>query len=56
MYRRCENCGANLDAGEICDCRKENAAPDGSDPEAAHVIKYTNNITNQICFVNEKEN
>ncbi len=21
-YRTCPNCGANLDPGEICDCRK----------------------------------
>ena len=55
MYRKCECCGANLDAGEICDCRKENAAPDGSDPEAAQVNITSNNITTQINFVNEKE-
>lgn len=23
MYRKCECCGAALDPGEICDCRKE---------------------------------
>ena len=25
MYRECENCGASLDPGEICDCRTEEA-------------------------------
>lgn len=34
MLRTCPDCGANLDPGEICDCRK-NAAPDVEDPEAA---------------------
>ena len=23
MYRTCENCGANLDPGESCDCAKK---------------------------------
>ena len=34
MYRICPWCGAYLDPGEICDCKKE-AAPDVEDPEAA---------------------
>ena len=23
MFRKCDNCGANLDPGEKCDCNKE---------------------------------
>jgi len=34
MYRICPYCGAALDPGEICDCKKE-AAPGEEDPEAA---------------------
>lgn len=26
-YRTCEFCGCNLDPGEICDCRREEARP-----------------------------
>lgn len=55
MHRRCENCGAYLDAGEICDCINENAAPDVQDPEAAQMNITSNNIATQINFVNEKE-
>lgn len=35
-YRVCELCGANLDAGEICDCKQqtaEQAAQDKRRPE-----------------------
>lgn len=39
MYRTCPDCGANLDPGEICDC-KENAAPVGSEPEAAQMKNH----------------
>lgn len=34
MLRTSPECGANLDPGEICDCRK-NAVPDVEDPETA---------------------
>lgn len=42
MYRTCPDCGANLDPGEICfDCREnENAAPVGSEPEAAQMKNH----------------
>ena len=38
-YRVCEACGANLDAGEICDCtqRSEEAEPGERRPEEAGV-------------------
>lgn len=31
MYRTCPDCGANLDPGEVCDCRKEKAVTGGND-------------------------
>ena len=52
MHRRCENCGAYLDPGEICDCIKE-AAPDGSDPEAAQMNIITDNLPNNSEKVKE---
>ncbi len=54
MYRRCPWCGANLDPGEICDCRK-NAAPDVEDPEAALMKTITNNLTESNRNVKEDE-
>ena len=45
MRRRCQNCGAYLDPGEICDCEKEEAAPDVEDPKAADEYKFVNSIT-----------
>lgn len=30
-YKVCEFCGANLDLGEVCDCRKNEAASAGTD-------------------------
>lgn len=44
MYRKCPYCGANLDPGEICDCR-EKAAPGEQDREAAQVNDFTNNYS-----------
>ena len=52
MYRKCPFCGANLDPGEICDC-KEKAAPDVEDPEAAQVNDFTKSITEKNIFVKE---
>ena len=53
MYRRCENCGANLDPYEICDCIKE-AAPDVQDPKAAgEKIIFSNSITDRNNVVKE---
>lgn len=26
-YRECPNCGAHLDAGELCDCRRSEREP-----------------------------
>lgn len=54
MHRKCENCGAYLDAGEICDCKKEDAAPDGSDPEAAQMNFITDNLPNNSEKVKEE--
>ena len=54
MYRKCPFCGANLDPGEICDC-KEKAAPDVEDPEAAQMKIITNNLAERNYFVNKKE-
>ena len=35
MFRKCPDCGANLDPGEVCDCRKkEEAASDGANIES----------------------
>ncbi len=31
-YRECEYCGASLDPGEICDCKKESGPPNASQP------------------------
>lgn len=45
MYRNCPNCGANLDPGEICDCKKE-AAPELEPPKAAQANNLIVNITN----------
>jgi hypothetical protein len=36
-FRCCPFCGANLDPGEVCDC-KEKAAPGEQDREAAEEI------------------
>lgn len=44
MYRKCPYCGANLDPGEICDCR-EKAAPGEQDREAAQVNDFTYNYS-----------
>ena len=44
MYRKCPYCGASLDPGEICDCKKE-AAPGEQDREAAQVNDFINNYS-----------
>jgi|GEM_PF-1625979 len=33
FYRTCPECGAHLDYGEICDCKKETAAPGATNTE-----------------------
>lgn len=53
MYRKCPFCGANLDPGEICDC-KEKAAPDVEDPEAAQMKIITNNLADNKTKVKEQ--
>ena len=53
MHRKCPNCGAILDPGEICDCRKENAASDVEDPKAAQMNIITNNLSNNSEKVKE---
>ena len=53
MYRKCHFCGANLDPGEICDCR-EKAAPDVEDPEAAQMKIITNNLADNKTKVKEQ--
>ena len=52
MYRRCPCCGAYLDPGEICDCKKE-TAPDVEDPEAALMKTIKDNLTDPNNFVNK---
>lgn len=32
-YRECPNCGAHLDAGELCDCRRSEREPRRPEPE-----------------------
>lgn len=54
LYRRCPECGASLDPGEICDCIK-NAAPDGSDPEAAQVNDFITILAQRGETVKEAE-
>ena len=53
-YRVCPDCGASLDPGEICDCRKE-AAPDESDPEAAQTKEFYKSIPNNQIIVNKEK-
>jgi hypothetical protein len=53
MYRKCPYCGANLDPGEICDCKKE-AAPDVEDPEAAQVNDFTDILAKKQTIVKEE--
>ena len=52
MYRRCPWCGAYLDPGEICNCKKE-AAPDVEDPEAALVKTIKNTLAENKRNVKE---
>lgn len=52
MYRRCESCGANLDAGEICDCKKE-VASSGANTESDTENTSTDNLPNNIEKVKE---
>lgn len=44
-FKTCDGCGANLDPGEICDC-KEKAAPKLEPSEAAQGNIPIPNITN----------
>lgn len=55
MYRKCPYCGANLDPGEVCDCR-EKAAPGEQDREAAQVNDFTKSITDKNEYVNKGVN
>jgi hypothetical protein len=52
MRRRCPDCGAYLDPGEICDCR-EKAAPKLEPLEAAQVNDFTESITEKNLHVKE---
>ena len=52
MYRICENCGANLDAGEIFDCKKE-VAPSGANTESDTENISTDNLPNNSEKVKE---
>lgn len=36
-YRTCPDCGCSLDPGEICDCGKEEAAPDAANIQSGKV-------------------
>lgn len=55
MHRRCPDCGAYLDPGEICDCR-EKAAPELEPLEAAQVNDFTRSITEKNEYVNKGVN
>lgn len=52
MYRKCPYCGASLDPGEKCDCKKE-TAPDVEDPEAAQMKIINDNLADPNNFVNK---
>lgn len=52
MRRRCPDCGAYLDPGEICDCI-EKAAPELEPLEAAQVNDFTESITEKNLHVKE---
>lgn len=55
-FKVCPYCGAYLDLGERCDCEtKEKAASGGNDTESGTGKISINSISNQICFVKEKE-
>lgn len=53
MYRKCECCGANLDAGEICDCKKE-VASSGANTESDTENISTDNLPNNSEKVKEE--
>lgn len=38
-HYKCELCGANLDAGEICDCRKEKQRTEENSRKQAYSIE-----------------
>ena len=44
-FKSCPCCGANLDPGEICNCKKE-AAPELEPPRAAQANNLIVNISN----------
>lgn len=60
-FRICPDCNANLDPGEICDCRKEEAAPAGtgtaSGRRAAVGHRSTDNSVTRLHYpVKEESN
>ena len=48
-YRECPECGASLDPGEKCDCKKKEACTDGAAQTSSikYAIKYQPNYTTQ---------
>ena len=52
MYRTCQYCGANLDAGEVCDCQ-EKVASSGANTESDKEKISTDNVTDFGGNVNE---
>lgn len=62
-YRSCPICGALLDPGEVCDCRKENAEKcrnKKTDPEAANnrigkVEQTSSKLNYSIAIVQERK-
>lgn len=52
-YQSCPECGANLDPGEVCDCKKkaaEDATPDGKDMQNTYFLySFDYSIKARIC-------
>lgn len=55
-YKKCPDCGANLDPGERCDCEQK-AAPGGGTPRAATMQDHMEllNISTIILPQNKEE-
>lgn len=55
-YKKCPDCGANLDPGERCDCERK-AAPGGGTPRAATMQDHMEllNISTIILPQNKEE-
>lgn len=56
-YRECRDCGANLDPGEICDCRRQPQIPiEGTEDSTKKYFKSTKYLgVSRIVSVEELE-